>query len=301
MGLRLAAHGASWCVFGLHATALLLAAVSSPAQGKPKPATPPTVDARLVELRKLCFDKAAKHDAAALEILTDLNKRFAKLSPAERSAVARTTGELLRSPRCRRPAKSDQLFRAIVRLLGCAGKQGGNELWGAFQLHRSTKKFHGKEWLPLRGQMLEQLGQTKDERHIKNLMAVARHDTEPVLMARAGAALRHFKDSSHAVRRDQIVKDLIKRFAEVNDTASDYTNTSPGHYEQVQTCQRILAEIADPWTAALQVLTRQRCRTTAEWTKFWNRHKSDATWDPPKAKGRDGKSKGKKDPAKSRP
>lgn len=247
----------------------------TPAQ-EPAPATAtkpdPEVKKKLAALSKLAEDRKAAKDQEAIQIIDELSKDYATMHPKDQHAFAKEASKILTSSRYKRLPEQDLIFRALVNTLGRAGEYGAPVLEKAFD----AKKFDEKEWLTLRGEMLEQIGRTKHEKSIDFLLDVALKNIHDSLMARAGGALRHFEEAKLDVRREIAVK-LIKKFASIRDNAN--ANLDPNDLT-VKTWKDRLAAVSDPWNTTLQKLTKQHIRDPSEWNTFWNKHK-DEDWDKP--------------------
>jgi hypothetical protein len=251
-----------------------LAPAASAQEPVPAAATKPDpeVKKKLDELGKLAGDRKAAKDKEAIQIIDELSKGYATMHPKDQHSFAKEAAKILTSPRYKRLPEQDLIYRALVNTLGRAGEYGAPVLEKAFD----AKKFDEKEWLTLRGEMLELIGRTKHDKSIDFLLDVALKNIHDSLMARAGGALRHFEEAKLEVRREIAVK-LIKKFATIRDNAN--ANLDPNDLT-VKTWKDRLAAVSDPWNTTLQKLTKQHIRDPSEWNTFWNKHK-DHDWDKP--------------------
>ena len=254
--------------------------VGLPAQ-TPKPAVAkvdPWVKETLKEYKKLISDRKGMKDAAAIELVNNMLDKYETMHPKDQKAFAKGIAESLNSRRCKRKPNQAGIYRTTIKALSMTGKNGGAHLKKAFE---NKSKFKGKEWVNLRGDMLEHIGRTKDERFIDFLLDIALKYPNDTLMAKAGGALRHYKDLK-LNKRKEIAKLLIKKFAAIYNNANKNLNPGDG---TVRTWQNRHAAVADPWNVSLQALTKQRYRSANDWNKFWNKHKSH-NWDKPLKKTR---------------
>lgn len=240
----------------------------------------PRVKEQLKQYAKFIKDRKGGKDTEAKEIIDKLLQKFDSLHPKDQADYAKTISQSLLSPRCKRKPGRDGIYRTTIFALGRTGEHGGKYLAKAFE---NKAKFKGKkEWLNLRAQMLEHLGRTKDEKYIDFLLDVALKDPNDSLMANAGGALKHYKDTPLKKVRKPMVKRLIKKFAQIYDNANK--NLDPGDLVR-QTWANRLAAVSDPWNTALQALTKQQLRSPNKWNTFWNKEKGE-NWDKPKKKTR---------------
>jgi hypothetical protein len=245
-------------------------AVVCPGQDPAKP--DPEVKEKLSELKKLAGQRKGVKDSEAIAVISDLEVKFAKMHPKDQKAYAKGLGAVLTGSRIKRKPVQDQIFRTCILALGRAGKLGSPFLAKAFD----SKKFKDKDWVNLRGQMLEHLGRTKDSKYIKFLLDEALKNISDTLMAKAGGALKYYTDEKLSVRKDTC-KNLIKKFAQIHDNGN--TNIDPGD-STVAMWKNKERAVSEPWNATLQKLTKQHLRGPDSWTKFWNKHKSK-NWDKP--------------------
>jgi hypothetical protein len=251
-----------------------------PAQ-TPKPASlkpDPWVKDTLKVYRKHISDRKGAKDAAAIELIQEMLKKYETMHPKDQVAFAKGIAESLNSARCKRKPTQDGIYRTTIKALSLTGKNGGSHLKKAFE---NKKKFKGKDWINLRGDMLEHVGRTKNEKYTDFLLDVALKNTSDTLMAKAGGALRHYKDLKLAPRK-KIAKLLIKKFANIYDNAN--RNLDPGDLT-TKTWRDGHAAVSDPWNTSLQKLTKQHYRAANDWNTFWNKHKG-ANWDKPLKKTR---------------
>ncbi|MCA8955295.1 MAG: hypothetical protein KDC87_04430 [Planctomycetes bacterium] len=251
---------------------------SCPAQ-KPVPAAAKSdlkVKDRIGQFQKLVTDRKGDKDAEAVELVNGLDKDFASMVAKDKVEYAKGIAFALSSTRVKREPTKDGIYRTVIFALGKTGDSGSKYLASAVE---NKAKFKGKEWLTLRGYMLDHLGRTKDPKQIKFLLDTAIRSPEDTLMAKAGEALQHFHGEKLAVRKE-IAKDLIKKFANIETNANK--NIDPGDAVTKAWRDR-LAMVADPWNTALQKLTKQNIRKPSEWNTFWNKHKGD-NWDKAESK-----------------
>jgi hypothetical protein len=233
----------------------------------------PEIKVKLKEYEKLVKDRKGSNDDQATRILDELLKKFEKMHPKDQADFAKGIAVTLTSSRVKREATADRIYRATIQALGQTGEHGSKYLAGAF---KNKSKFKGNEWINLRGEMLEQLGRTKDEDQIKFLLDVALRDPNDTLMAKAGGALKHF-EGLKLTGRKEIAKPLIKKFTEIQDMAN--RNLAQGDAVTKAWRDRLTA-VSDPWNTTLQKLTKQHLRSASEWNRFLNKHWNQ-DWDKP--------------------
>lgn len=245
----------------------------------PAAKTDPQIKEQLKLYVQFIKDRKGSKDTEAKEIIDKILQKFDTLHPKDKSDYAKAISQSLLSKKCKRKPEQAGIYRTTIFALGRLGKHGGRYLAKAFD---NKSKFKGKKpWLNLRALMLEHLGRTKDKKYIDFLLDVALKDPNDSLMSSAGGALKHYKDMPLKVRKP-MVKQLIKKFAQVYDNAN--TNLDSGDMTR-QTWERRLAAVSDPWNTALQALTKQRIRSPNKWNNFWNKEKK-SNWDKPKTRRR---------------
>ena len=259
------------------AVVLIGLAGSALAQDPPKPKPDPEVKAKLSELKKLSTVRKGAKDGEAMAVISDLEVKFDTMHPKDQKDYAMAVGTVLWSNRTKRKPEQSQMFRTCILALGRAGKLGSKQLAKAF----NSSKFKDKEWINLRGQVLDHLGRTKDSKYIDFLMDEALKNINDTLMAKAGGALKNY-DGEKLSKRKDICKKLIKKFAQIHDNGN--TNLDPGD-STVRMWKDKERAVSAPWNAALQKLTKQHLRGPDSWTKFWNKNKAK-NWDKPPAKSR---------------
>ena len=257
--------------------AVVLVGFAGSALGQEPLKPDPEVKAKLSELKKLSTARKGAQDAAAIGVISDLEVKFDKMHPKDQKAYAKAVGTVLWSVRTKRKPEQGQMFRTCILALGRAGKLGSPELAKAF----NSTKFKGKEWVNLRGQVLDHLGRTKDPKYIGFLLDEALKNINDTLMAKAGGALKNLDGEKLRVRKD-VCKNLIKKFAQIHDNGN--VNLDPGD-STVRMWKDKERAVSAPWNAALQKLTKQHLRGPDSWTKFWNKNKSK-NWDKPPSKSR---------------
>jgi hypothetical protein len=238
----------------------------------------PWVKDTLKSYKKLISDRKGLKDAEAIELINKLHEKYEGMCAKDKSAYAKGIADSLLSGRCKRKPTKDGLYRSTIKALSLTGKNGGRYLAKAFD---NKKKFKNKEWINLRGDMLEHLGRCKDPKYISFLVDVALKNTSDTLMAKAGGALKYYKETKLTVRKG-ISKDLIKKFANIYDNANKNLDSN----DLVRkTWENRHAAVSDPWNTTLQALTRQHYRSANDWNRFWNKYKSK-NWDKPLKKTR---------------
>jgi hypothetical protein len=131
-----------------------------------------------------------------------------------------------------------------------------------------------------RGNLLEELGRTKDPYLIKFLLDTAVRHRSGVIAARSGGALRHY-DSIDQTKRKEICHRLIRKLASLSDAAG---SRAPSHQQAISRARAHLRAVSKPWMETLRALTGQRLQHPDDWREFWNRnHKRD--WDTSRGRG----------------
>lgn len=254
--------------------AVLALATGMPAQGdastpqKHKP--DPEVAKMLDELKGVVLDRKVEHDQEGVAILGQLSKKLTDgtMIDKDQDAFAKGLDMVFRQGKVREPDKI-QLYTAAAAALGLLGDKGSKPLLDAYK----DKRFPARpEWVPLRGQLLKNLGKTKDEKIVKFLIDEARKAPEAALMAAAGEALGYFEESDQKVRKE-IVGGLLVRYGDV-DSLSRVID--PANIE-AQNARDRLATISDKWNGTLSKMTRQDFRSYPEWNTWYQKHKN-ADW-----------------------
>lgn len=236
----------------------------------------PDVAVELKRLKKLISDRKGAKDAEAVKLIENLDLKFEKMHPGDKRQYVDQLGYILR--RINRKPLAPQIYRISIRALGRAGKPGAQQLAKNFGI---KARFKGKDWIDLRGLMLEQIGLTRDPRQIDLLLRVALRSPHDKLMAKAGGALRHYAAETLVVRKE-ICKDLIRKFVEIENNSKANIDTGDPN---VHTAKQTHRAVAGLWNTTLQKLTRQKLDTASAWMNFRTKNKKK-NWDKPPKKSR---------------
>lgn len=252
--------------------ALVLAfacAVGSAAAQDPPPAKGPDkeVAEKIAVLKEVVADKKFARDEEGLKLIDELlQKSRAGVDPKDQTAIVKALDGVLTSGTKVRPPENTALYTGAATALGYCGAEGAKVLKAAYGNKRFPEK---KEWVPLREQMLKNIGRTKDESMVKFLTNEARRHPEAALQAAAGEALGNFDESKDAVRKD-IVGELLVTYGELAELASQMGSSNIA----AQNAQDRLAALQDKWNSTLEKLTKQRCSTFREWQAWYNKNKN---------------------------
>jgi hypothetical protein len=223
---------------------------------------------KLARLKEVVADKKAEHDGEGVQIIDLLlTKLKAGMGEKDKAAFVKgLEGVLLTG----KPRSHDNtgLYIAAAAALGQSGPEGSKALKKAFQ---DGERFRNKpEWVPLREQLLKNLGKTKDESMVEFLCDTARTSPENALMGAAGEALGNFEDSKDALRK-KIVSDILVRYGELDQLARVLDSSNI----QAQNARDTMAAISEKWNTALDKLTRQSFRQFQEWNTWYNKNKGN--------------------------
>lgn len=242
-------------------TAAGLAQDPAPPKGPDK-----EVAEKIAELNEIVQDRKQARDEEGLPLIDALHtKRQAGVDPKDAAAIVKAFADVLNKGKLR-PVGRTALYNGAAMALGYCGDDGAKVLKAAY----SGKRFPDKpDWVPLRENLLRNLGRTKDESMVKFLCNEARRQPEAALQAAAGEALGNFEESSEAIRKE-IVSELLIRYGELAELASQ---TNANNVE-VQNAQDRLNTIAEKWNSTLARLTRQNFTTFREWQAWHNKHRN---------------------------
>lgn len=241
----------------------LLAQDPAPGKGPDK-----DVADKIAVLKEAVADKKFAKDQEGLQAIDVLlQKSQAGVDPKDQQAIVKalegvlTTGKL-------RPNNKTELYVGAAQALGYCGGEGAKVLRDAY----ANKRYPDKpEWVPLREQLLKNLGRTKDESMVKFLVNEAVRAPEAALSAAAGDALGNFEESKEVVRKE-IVSELLRKYGELHEKSSQI-----GTNMEAQNANDRLAAIKDKWDTTLSRLTRQTFKTFREWQDWYNKKKG-AAW-----------------------
>src|SRR5262249_4261380 len=149
----------------LAAAVLVLLAAPSFAQTPaptPAPAADPAPDPglpdKLKDLKTMVSQPKMEDDFRAVDLIHALVKEPAKLNSKDKDKLAKALGDVYRTGKQRPPDKA-HLYRETAQALATLGTDGGPQLQKAI----TDARLKGREYAALRGQMLVELGHTKDE------------------------------------------------------------------------------------------------------------------------------------------
>jgi hypothetical protein len=234
-----------------------------------KPKDPdPEVKAKADELKDVVADKKFARDEEGKAIIDALLQKLqAGVNGKDEATIHDAFEEVFKRGKVR-PHDSVGLYYAAATALGYCGSDGAKALKAAYEGKRFPDK---KEWVPLREQLLKNLGHTKDESMVKFLVDEARRNPEAALQAAAGEALGNFEDSKESIRKE-IVGDLLVRYGELAELASQIGSANI----QAQNARDRLATLSDKWNTTLGKLTRQNFTTFREWQQWYNKNKNES-------------------------
>lgn len=223
---------------------------------------------KLATLKEVVADKKFARDAEGVSIIDDLLKKAqAGVDPKDATAIVKGLDGVLSTGKVR-PPDNTSLYNGAVAALGRLGPEGAKVLKAAYSGKRFPDK---KEWVPLREQLLKNIGRTKDESMVKFLVDEARRSPEAALQAAAGEALGNYEESKDAIRKE-IVGDLIVTWGELSEVASQLGSNNVA----AQNAQDRLSALSDKWNTSFAKLTRQNFSSFREWQAWYNKNKGVA-------------------------
>lgn len=251
-------------LFAFAAAALTIAAAAqdpAPAKGPDK-----EIAEKIAVLKEVVADKKFAREEEGLKVIDELlQKSRAGVDPKDQGAIVKALDNVLTGGTKVRPPDNTALYSGAAAALGYCGAEGAKVLKGAYANKRFPEK---KDWVPLREQLLKNLGRTKDESMVKFLTNEARRNPEAALQAAAGEALGNFEESKETIRKD-IVGELLVTYGELAELASQMGSSNIA----AQNAQDRLAALSDKWNTALAKLTRQNFSTFREWQAWYNKNK----------------------------
>ncbi len=246
----------------------LLFTLTAAAGQDPAPAKAPDkeVAEKIAELKVVVLDRKMARDEEGRALIDALLQKLqAGVDPKDAASITKAFEDVLTKGKLR-PTDHTALYVGAAAALAYCGADGAKVLKDAYASKRFPDK---KDWVPLREQLLKNLGRTKDESMVKFLVDEARRQPEAALQAAAGEALGNFEDSKEAIRKE-IVGELLIRYGELAELASQ---TGANNIE-VQNAQDRLNTLSEKWNATLSKLTRQNFNTFRDWQSWHNKHRS---------------------------
>ena len=229
----------------------------------------PEVAAKIKTLKEAVADKKFARDAEAVKLIDELLMKLqAGADPKDQKEVVKAFDFVLNKSPKLRPADNAALYNGVVAALGGCGADGAKALKDAFE----GKRFPDKtEWVPLREQMLKNVGKTKDDSMVKFLLDEARRSPEAALQKAAGEALGNFGEAKEAVRKD-IVNQLLVTYGELSQKAGELGSSNV----EAQNARDRLAAITKDWNDTLGKLTGQAFDKFLDWLSWYNKHKGES-------------------------
>ena len=248
---------------------LLLGSLLTAQNPAPAPTPPKGPDKEVAEkvasLKECILDKKCARDVEGVQLIDFLLQKLqaGTLEPKDKATVVKVFGEVFTGGKLR-PHDQTSLYAAAAMALGYCGADGAKLLKAAYT---NKPRFPEKpDWVPLREQMLKNLGRTKDDSMVKFLLNEACNHHEAALQKAAGEALGNFEGSKEAIRKE-IVGDLLVRYGELNQLA-----TGAPSLDQQNANDR-LATLKGPWFETIGKLTGQSFDKFSEWQQWHNKHK----------------------------
>ncbi|MCR9244185.1 MAG: HEAT repeat domain-containing protein [bacterium] len=254
---------------------VLSAATLAAGLGAQKPAPPPLdpqLPKKLKELKSMVADRKMRRDFQAIGLIQELTKAPEKLNPKDKSRLARALGGVFKTGKTR-PKKQHHLYREAADALAKFEKDGSKELAKAVEGKRI------KDFLVLRGHLLEALGRTQDTKQIDYLLEEATRSPHDEIRAAAGKALGEFTNAKLKDKRD-VVKQLLRSWGSLQSDASRLQSNDPANPVDFQrdNAIRTLQAIRDKWIGTLSRLTGQSLTRYEDWQRWQNKN---AKWTPP--------------------
>lgn len=248
------------------ATALALSVCALPLTAQDDKKKPdPEIEEKLEEFDDAIRDRKFEKDAQAVKLIDELLEKGPDYHKKDRRDLIKGLGKVF-GQRPRKP-EQPQLYKATIAALG---DLGGHDAASVLQKAYNTKLFDDNDWQPLREELLENIGKTKDTRMIEFLLDNTKQPDNDGLLRAAGRALRHFEGESFKQRRE-IFEKLQIEYARIESLAK--RSVDPGDALRI-TFERRLTAVRPGWNETLSALTGQKFRTAEEWQKWWNDHKN---------------------------
>ncbi|MBK8098403.1 MAG: hypothetical protein IPK26_14935 [Planctomycetes bacterium] len=253
----------------------LLCAVGA-AQAPAAPAAPagpaaipldPDLPDQLKQLKAMIADPKMEEDFRAVTLIQKLGIEPEKRNPKDVEKLAKGLGDVFKTGKVR-PAGSAHIYSEASKALGKLGEVAGKELAKAV----TDNRLKDKDYVPLRAQMMVDLGRTRDEKQIDWLLDMARTSPHNDIMAAGGEALGFFENADLKKKRE-VVDRLIKRYGELHGKATQPDPTDPGAPVDFtpQNARETLNKVEGKWTATLSTLTGQNFTSFMEWQRWLNK------------------------------
>lgn len=229
----------------------------------------PEVAEKVKTLKDAASDKKFARDEEAKKLIDELLMKLqAGVDPKDQKDIVKAFDGVLNKGTKIRPKDEASLYVAVAVALGYCGADGAKVLKEAYD----SKRFPDKpDWVPLREQLLKNIGKTKDETMIKFLVDEARRNPEAALQAASGEALGNFEEAKELVRKD-VVSNLLIKYGELDEKAGQLGSSNI----EAQNARNRLAAISDKWNATLAKLTRQNFDKFVDWQSWYNKNKNQA-------------------------
>ena len=231
----------------------ILFPAAAPAQGPDKP--DPEIAKQLDELKKALSDRRMRYDAQAVGIIGSLREAHGKgfHKTDERKAVTAMARVFVRP----RDVEHTHIYLAAAEFLGDCGEPGARALVRALE----SKHIKGREFAGLRGEIVMNLGRTRDQRQIKFLLKLIRSSPDNDVLAAAGEALGYHTAAPLKTRRE-IVKDILILYGGLDTKARDPHVVRGGLPQDFgrQNARERMETVQPSWNATLSKLTGQDIR-----------------------------------------
>ena len=249
----------------------ILFPTAAAAQGPDKP--DPEVSRQLDELKKALQDRRMRYDAQAVGIIGSLREAHGKglHKTDERKAVTAMGRVFVR----RRDVEHTHIYLAAAEFLGDCGDPGARALVKALE----SKHIKGREFAELRGEIVVNLGRTRDQKQIKLLLKLIRSSPDNEVLAGAGEALGYYTAAPLKTRR-QIVKEILSIYGG-HDTKARDPHVVRGGWPQdfsKQNARETRDAVQPSWNATLSTLTGQDIHDYLAWFQW---HKKNPNWKGP--------------------
>ena len=251
----------------------ILFPAAAPAQGPDKP--DPEIAEQLDELKKAVPDRTMRYDAQAVGIIGSLREAHGKgLHKTDERKAVTAMGRVFVQGRAR-DAEHTHVYLAAAEYLGDCGELGARTLVRALE----SPRIKGREFAALRGEIVVNLGRTRDQRQIKLLLKLIRSSPDNDVLAAAGEALGYYTVAPLKTRRG-IVKDILILYGGLDTKARDPHVVRGGLPQDFgrQNARERMEAVQPRWNATLSKLTGQDIRGYKDWNEW---QKKNPNWKGP--------------------
>jgi hypothetical protein len=248
-------------------------ALAAPIVGQtPVPPVDPALPGQLKDLKTMVADQKMTADFQAIGLVQMLKKDIEQRNPKDKDRIVKALGDVFHTGKVR-PADKDHLYREVGDALSKFGADGAKELAKALGDARI------KDQIPLKCQLILDLGLTQDEKQVEWLADEATRSPHDEIRAAAGEALGNYTSLDTKPRRD-VVKQLIREWGSLQQKATTMTNNDPNAPidPNPENARKTLRAVEGKWNASLAKLTGVSHSAFADWQRWLNKNPN---WTPP--------------------